>query len=368
MTLFTPLVPAAAMAVPIARRRRALLAAGAAGAITAIGGGLLAPHSAHAQGKLGKAMYGQGSIDPIFTAGYVALKKGFFAEGGLEVEYLNSQSGPRTNQMLAAGQILFGATAATAAPALTVAGKPAALVFGFDRRMTYANVLVRKEDYESGKFKSLKDLAGQRVGATQHGSVTALMAVYLMQQAGIADKVDIRPLGDLATMLGALKTGSVAATMATASMMEQAIQEGWGKAIFDGTSDKVWNEFMGGDVPGIAAYALRDTIEKRPEVVQAFVGGLVKAQDLINSSSAQAVTDLVHQDYMSSLSKESVLKAVGLYKETVWLKDNVITEAAYDRMTKIMGDGRQFSNDQIKTVPYASCVDMSFVRKARSKA
>ena len=211
------------------------------------------------------------------------LKKGFFGESGLDVEYLNSQSGPRTNQMLAAGQILFGATAATAAPALTIAGKPAVLVFGFDRRMTYANVLVRKEDYDSGKFKSLKDLAGQRVGATQPGSVTALMAVYLMQQAGIADKVDIRPLGDLATMLGALKTGSVAATMATASMMEQAIQEGWGKAIFDGTSDSVWNEFMGGDVPGIAAYTLRDTIEKRPEVVQSFVGGLVKAQDLINS-------------------------------------------------------------------------------------
>jgi NitT/TauT family transport system substrate-binding protein len=361
--------PIGLQAASIMRQRRALLMAGAgSGLLASLGASLLASRQAIAQGMLGKAMYGQGSIDPIFTAGYVALKKGFFADGGLEVEYLNSQSGPRTNQMLAAGQILFGATAATAAPALTVAGKPAVLVFGFDRRMTYANVLVRKEDYDSGKFKSLKDLAGQRVGATQPGSVTALMAVYLMQQAGIADKVDIRPLGDLATMLGALKTGSVAATMATASMMEQAIQEGWGKAIFDGTSDAVWNEFMGGDVPGIAAYTLRDTIDKRPEVVQAFVSGLVKAQDLINSSSAQAITDLVHQDYMGSLSKESVHKAVALYKDTVWLKDNVITEAAYERMTRIMGDGRQFSNEQIKTVPYAKCADMSFVRKARGKA
>jgi len=354
---------------PASRRRRVLLQAGAVGgAASIIGVGPLTGRRAHAQGKLGKAVYGQGSIDPIFTAGYVALKKGFFGEAGLEIEYLNSQSGPRTNQMLAAGQILFGATAATAAPALTVAGKPATLIFGFDRRMTYANVLVRKDDFDSGKFRSLKDLAGQRVGATQPGSVTALMAVYLMQQAGISDKVDIRPLGDLATMLGALKTGSVAASMATASMMEQAIQEGWGKPIFDGTSDSVWNEFMGGDVPGIAAYALRDTIEKRPEVVQAFVGGLVKAQDLISASTAQAVTDLILQDYMNSLSRESVLKAVTLYKDTVWLKDNIITEEAYNRMTRIMGDGRQFSNEQIKTVPYSQCADMSFVRKARGRA
>ena len=57
--------------------------------------------------------------------------------------------------MLAAGQILFGATAATAAPALSLAGKPAVLVFGFDRKLTYANVIVRREDYESGKIRTL---------------------------------------------------------------------------------------------------------------------------------------------------------------------------------------------------------------------
>lgn len=350
-----------AHSITFSPRRRALLLA--AGALTSAG--LLRISAAQAQAKLGKAVYGQGSIDPIFTAGYVALKKGYFGEAGLDVEYLNSQSGPRTNQMLAAGQILFGATAATAAPALTIPGKPAALIYGFDRRMTYANVIVRKADLDSGKFKTLKDLAGQKIAATQPGSVTALMAIYLMQQAGISDKVDIRPLGDLATMLGALKSGTVAASMATASMMEQALQEGWGATIFNGTDDKIWNEFMGGDVPGIAAYALRDTIEKRPEVVQAFVSGLVRAQDLINGSSPEAITDLVYGDYLNALSRPSVLKAVSLYKERVWLKDNIITDDAYNRMAKIMGDGRQFSNEEMKTVPYARCVDMSFVRKAR---
>jgi NitT/TauT family transport system substrate-binding protein len=340
-----------------ASRRKLLLAGGAMAGVALAG-------RAGAQGKT-KAVYGQGSIDPIFTAGYVALKKGYFGDAGLDVEYLNSQSGPRTNQMLAAGQILFGATAATAAPALTIAGKPATLIYGFDRRMTYANVIVRKADYDSGKIKSLKDLAGKTIGATQPGSVTALMAVYLAQQAGLTGKVDIRPLGDLATMLGALKTGSVAGSMATASMMEQAVAEGWGVPIFNGTDDKVWNEFMGGDLPGIAAYTLKDTIDKRPEVVQAFVTGLVKAQDLINTSSAEDITNLIYADYLSALTRPSVVKAIGLYKDKVWLKDNIITEEAYNRMARVMGDGRQFSNEQMKAGSYALCADMSFVRKAR---
>lgn len=341
-------------------RRRVLAATGALAGVTLIGGRV-----AFAQPKAGRVVYGQGSIDPFFAAGYVALKKGYFGEGGLEVEYLNSQSGPRTNQLLAAGQIAFGATAATAAPALTLAGKPATLVFGFDRKLTYANVIVRREDFDSGKIKSLKDLAGKRVGATQPQSSTWLMALYLMQKAGVADKVDIRPLGDLATMLGALKTGSVAASMATMSMMEQAQQEGWGVPIFDATTEASWNEFMGGDVPGIAALTLQDTIQKRPETVQAFVTGLVRAQDFITAHSAAEIADAIYDDYLNAFPRAAIEKTLGVYKETVFLKDNLITEDAYNRMTAIMGDDRQFSNDEIKTVPYAKCVDMSFVRKAR---
>lgn len=341
-------------------RRRVLAATGALTGVTLIGGRV-----AFAQPKLGRVVYGQGSIDPFFAAGYVALKKGYFGEAGLEVEYLNSQSGPRTNQLLAAGQIAFGATAATAAPALTLAGKPAALVFGFDRKLTYANVIVRREDFDSGKIKSLKDLAGKRVGATQPQSSTWLMALYLMQKAGVADKVDIRPLGDLATMLGALKTGSVAASMATMSMMEQARQEGWGVPIFDATTEASWNEFMGGDVPGIAALTLHDTIQKRPETVQAFVTGLVKAQNFITAHSAAEIADVIYDDYLNAFPRAAIEKTLGVYKDTVFLGDNVITEDAYNRMTAIMGDGRQFSNDEIKTVPYDKCVDMRFVRRAR---
>ncbi|HEY0295999.1 MAG TPA: ABC transporter substrate-binding protein [Bordetella sp.] len=346
--------------MPGAASRRRFLAASTGLAAA----GLFGPGRARAQAPV-KIVYGQGSIDPFFTAGYLALKKGYFTDNGLEVEYLNSQSGPRTNQLLAAGQILFGATAATAAPALTLAGKPAALIFGFDRKLTYASIIVRREDYESGKIRTLKDLAGKRLGATQPQSVTWLMGVYLMQKAGLGDTVDIRPLGDLATMLGALKTGSVSASMATMSMMEQARQEGWGVPIFDATTESAWNELMGGDVPGIAALTLRETIDKRPEVVQGFVSALVKAQDFISAHGAAEVTDAIYDDYLSGFARPAIEKTIAVYQKTVFLKDNIITEDAYGRMTAIMGDGRQFGNDELAKAPYSACVDMRFVRHAR---
>ena len=342
-------------------QRRRLIAAG--GALAMVGGiSSWMPARAAALTKVG---YAQGSIDPFFAAGYVAMAKGFFDQAGLEVDYLNSQSGPRTNQLLAAGQVVFGATAATSAPAITLAGKPAKLIFGFDRKLTYANVIVRRADKESGAITSLKDLGGKRMGATQPQSSTWLMAKYLTERAGVGNTVDIRPLGDLTTMLGALKTGSVAASMASMSMMELAVAEGWGAPIFDATTDADWDTFIGGDVPGIAALTLTDTIEKRPEVVQAFVTAMTQAQDFISAQSAAAICDVIHEKYLNAFPRESVEKTLGVYKETVFLSDNIITPDAYARMASIMGDGRQFSNADMARVPYDTCVDMSFVRRAR---
>jgi len=349
------------MSVPpksVARRR--LMAAG--GALAVLGA---APWVRVRAASLGRAVYAQGSIDPFFAAGYVALAKGFFDKAGLEVEYLNSQSGPRTNQLLAAGQVLFGSTAATSAPAITLAGKPAKLIFGFDRKLTYANVIVRQADKASGAITSLKDLAGKRMGATQPQSSTWLMAKYLTERAGVAESVDIRPLGDLTTMLGALKTGSVSASMASMSMMELAVSEGWGAPIFDATTDSDWDAFIGGDVPGIAASTLSETIEKRPEVVQAFVTAMTQAQDFITAESAASITDVIHEKYLNAFPRASVEKTLGVYKQTVFLNDNIITPQAYGRMAAIMGDGRQFSNADMARVPYETCVDMSFVRRAR---
>lgn len=340
--------------------RRRLFVTAASGAVLALGG-----WSSTARSATRKVAYGQGSIDPFFAAGYVAMARGLF--DGLDVEYLNSQSGPRTNQLLAAGQIMFGATAATAAPAITLAGKPAKLIFGFDRKLTYANVIVRRADKDAGTITALKDLAGKRMGATQPQSSTWLMAKYLTERAGVGDRVDIRPLGDLATMLGALKTGSVAASMASMSMMEQAVAEGWGAPIFDATTDADWDRFIGGDVPGIAALTLTDTIDRHPDVVQAFVTGLVRAQDFITAHSAAEVTELIHARYLNALPRASVEKTIGLYQETVFLRDNVITPQAYARMAGIMGEGRQFSNEQMATVPYDTCVDMRFVQRARGQ-
>jgi ABC-type nitrate/sulfonate/bicarbonate transport system substrate-binding protein len=82
--------------------------------------------------KLGSVKFGVASIDPYSAPIYIADKLGYWTQEGLDVEYLNSQSGPRSKQMLAAKQLFMTSTGMNDSIALTLAGKPAVVVLGID--------------------------------------------------------------------------------------------------------------------------------------------------------------------------------------------------------------------------------------------
>lgn len=343
---------------PTVRKRRAIIR-GAAGLSL---GGLLAPRGFAQASRLGAATYGVASIDPSYAMAYVALKKGYFTEAGLDVKYLNAQSGPRGKQMLAAGQLDMVTTGVNDSVALSIAGKPSVLVASFDTRVAFANILISKKHWDAG-IRDVKALKGKSIGVTQPQSATWLMATYIIDKAGLKGQVNIKPLGDFATMMGAVKSGAVDCTTATFGMLEKGQEEGWGVPLFDITNDATWNGLFGGNVNGYGCYVLQETIDKRPEVVQALVTGIVKATDFIAKSSPEEIANTVFAEYLQGYSMPSVLSAIGVYKKT-WSKDNRITKADFDRLVSIM-DGRQFSAAELAKVPYEKSVNMKFVDTAR---
>ena len=117
------------------------------------------------------------------------------------------------------------------------------------------------------------------------------MATYITDKCGIMKQVNIRGLGDFATMLGAVKAGQVDATIATISMLDSAKQQGWGHSLFDVTDEAAWNEVFGGNVPGVGCYVLEDSLKPNGEALQAFVTAMAKAQDVLNASTPEQIVD-----------------------------------------------------------------------------
>lgn len=340
--------------------RRSFLAVSAGGTLLAT-----IPVIARGQGKLGKVEYGVASIDPLYSAAYVALKRDLFKQQGLDVNYLNTQSGPRAKQLLAAGQITIATSGVNDAIALNLAGKDAAVIYGFDQRVPFANIMVRKADFESGKIKSVKDLAGKTIAVTQPQSATWLMATYISDRAGILKQVTIRGLGDFSTMMGAVKSGQVDATIATISMLDSAKQQGWGHTLFDVTDEGAWKETFGGNVPGVGCYVLQESLKSNGDALQAFVTAMAKAQDVLNTSAPEQIVDIIFDAYLTGYERDATLRAVRVYQAGVWSRNNEVSADAYARLIRIMGDGRQFSNAELEAVPYKKIVDMSFLGKVK---
>jgi NitT/TauT family transport system substrate-binding protein len=236
--------------------------------------------------KLGSVKFSVASVDPYSSPIYVADKMGYWKDEGLEVEYFDSQSGPRSKQMLAAKQIFATSTGMNDVVALSLAGKPSVVVLGIDNRVTFANILVSKKLYDAG-VKSVSDLAGRSIAVTQPQAATWLMAVYITERAGLKDKVTIRGLGDFTTMMGAVKSGTVDACTATVSMINKAREEGWGVPIFDVTETEAWNKVFGGDITGVCVWVLRETLEKSADQMQALVSGVVRGTDFVRDHSPE---------------------------------------------------------------------------------
>ncbi|MGF7159985.1 NitT/TauT family transport system substrate-binding protein [Rhodoligotrophos appendicifer] len=344
----------------IDRRRFLSGSAGLAATAAFVPGGIAAQASA------GDLVYGIGNLDAMFTAGFVALKKGFFKEAGLNASFLDCQNGPRARQMLAAGQIDICASASFDPIIITLAGKPTKVIASIDRRLPYANVIVNRKDFESGQIKSFSDLSGKRLGVSGPKSAFWLMASHMVEK-GKLEGVEIRFIGGTPEMLAALKSGQVDASMATMTMMDQAEKEGWGVPIVSINDDAGWTAAMGlgGDVPGQWIYTLAPFVEKRPDAVQAFVTGWMKGNAFVFANSPETVADLIHEEFLRSFKKDTLVRTISVLKEKVWSKDNVVSPEAYQRVLTVMGGDRMMPDADMAKLPYATEVDMAFVTKAR---
>ncbi len=310
----------------------------------------------------------------VYGQHLVAAQKKFFEEEGLRTpDFVVPGGGAKVVQALAAGQVMFALGDSNHPLKITEKGKDALMIFATDTRCSYANIVVRKELFDKG-VKNVGTLADEKlvgrkavVAATAIGSGTYVYGVYVLKNTkapdgrSVNDHVDWVGGGASTTMLGGLKAGKFDAIMAVPEWQSAAVEEGFGRAIYDIADVKAWNRVFGGPIPVTVGYVLRETIEKSPDLVQAYVNACYHAQKWIHAAKDDEIVDLLWQPYMATFKREVVLESVRYYK-TIFDWDFVIEERDYARGMKVWVP---IAVD--KPIPYARAVDMSFVKKAQAK-
>ena len=90
-------------------------------------------------------------------------------------------------------------------------------------------------------------------------------------------------------MLGGLKAGKFDAIMAVPEWQAAAVEEGFGKPHLRRPDEKAWNRVFGGPIPVTVGYVLKETIEKSPDLVQAYVNANYRAQQWIRQAKDDEV-------------------------------------------------------------------------------
>jgi NitT/TauT family transport system substrate-binding protein len=173
----------------------------------------------------------------------------------------------------------------------------------------------------NAEIKSIKDLAGKKVGVSAPGSSTDFFLKYLMKKNGVdATGVAVIGVGLGATAVAAMEQGQIDAAI----MLDPAVTVLQGshadlRILSDTRTQKDNQAVFGGDYPGGALYTTTAWIAAHEKEVQALTNAIVNTLKWIHSHSPEEIMakmppEIVGKD--KALYLAALKNTVPMYSET----------------------------------------------------
>ena len=285
------------------------------------------------------------------TPFYIAQEKGFFAENGLDV---NLQIfGANTDYISAfLANRIDGVISSVTSETVLMAdkGKDFKIVMVQDNSQGGDGILARNSVADIADFK------GKRV-AVEQGAVGHFFLLQVLKQAGLSDK-DITIINaDAATAAAAYQAGNVDIASSYAPFLTQANEaQSDGRIIYDSSK-------MPSAISDFYSFS-SEYIEANPEAVEAFVAGIAKALNFLETNREEAIAIAAAELEVTPEALNADLAGIGL--PGVETNISMLTDASSDLYIldslKAMGDFL-VSQGQIQTVPdMATFIEPKFVQ------
>jgi NitT/TauT family transport system substrate-binding protein len=152
----------------------------------------------------------------------VAKEKGFFAEQGLDIDFIDSGASARSIQQVAAGSAEIGSS--------SMVDTVRAIGAGAAVKVFLNSLAVGTHSLIAGKsIKTVMELKGKRVMTGGPGDITNLWWQAVAKHFGLDPSKDVELLfsGSTAARMSALYAGGIEATVLSTPQSFKAIQDGW---------------------------------------------------------------------------------------------------------------------------------------------
>src|SRR5476651_1586770 len=185
----------------------------------------------------------------------------------------------------------------------------------------YPGLVLVVSPSHTGEIKSIKDLAGKKVGVSAPGSSTDFFLKYLLKKNGLDPaSAAIIGVGLGATAVAAMEQGQIDAAV----MLDPSVTVLQGshpdlRILSDTRTQKDTLEVFGGEYPGGALYAQAEWIAAHEKETQALTNAIVNTLAWIHSHSAEQIMEKMPPE-MVGKNKELYLAAlkntIPMYSET----------------------------------------------------
>lgn len=250
---------------------------------------------------------------PLYTPVYVAYRLGYLDEElnkvGAKYEWKSFKSGPLVNEAVAAGEADLGFMADLPAIIAKSTGLPIEVVSNVAYGEKGIAVLAKADS----PIQSVADLKGKKVAYVTGSYAQHLLALLLSKEGLSLSDVQSVNLG-AGDQPAALASGEVDAIVIWEQYISQLTSDGTAKVIADGTGVKRGN---------MITYAVSDYANKNPEVIEAYIKALNRANEVIKNEPEKAA-EAVADDF--GVSKELMLKIIPNFTYSTEFTEDDIAE------------------------------------------
>jgi sulfonate transport system substrate-binding protein len=235
---------------------------------------------------------------PLYTPVYVAYERGYLQEEleavGATFSWDEFQSGPLVNEAVAAGEEDVGFMADLPAIIAKSTGQNIEIVSNVAYGEQALAVLIPADS----DISSVADLKGKTIGYATGSYAQHLLALLLENEGLTLDDVQSVNLG-AGDQPAALANGEVDAIVIWEQYISQLTSEGTAKVLADGTGIKKGN---------MVTYFVTDFAEAHPEVVEAYIKALNRADEDLVSDPEGCAADIAEDFSVTPELMEQIIE------------------------------------------------------------
>ncbi|MFC0241111.1 ABC transporter substrate-binding protein [Rhodopseudomonas telluris] len=256
--------------------------------VAALAAVLLTAGAASAQSKVTIAIGGGACLCYLPTV--LAKQLGEYDKAGLNVELVDLKGGSDALKAVLGGSadVVSGYFDHTVNLAAKKQEMQSFVVY--DR---YPGLVLVVSPGHTAEIKSVKDLAGKKVGVSAPGSSTDFFLKYLLKKNGVdPNNVSVIGVGLGATAVAAMQQGQIdAAVMLDPAVTILQAAHADLRILSDTRTEHDTREVFGGDYPGGALYATTAWIKAHPKEAQSLTHAILGTLAWIHTHSAEEIAD-----------------------------------------------------------------------------